>query len=245
MGKTRRCTGCKTPLLEHTFGKPGKSCSGPEQFPDVSVVEEDTAFPSQPIEDEQQETIEATLDSLLGAVKSLTIGLKEVQADNQQLRALLTDQSPIKEVPVPSTSTGGETASGVTLPELRAMQDLSQQADRRVAQLRLADSSASDSDHDEVEPPAHVRAKDTSASNGGGKSLKSGKESKITTTVLYPQLWPHSFLSLTNARRDIKYDELTLEEFVAGYRQILQSPDITEMERSARLKHLVSLMYFA
>ena len=114
MGKTRRCTGCKTPLPGHTFGKPGKSCSGPEQFPDVSVVEEDTAFPSQPIEDEPQETIEVTLASLLGAVKSLTTGLKEVQADNQQLCALLTNQSPIKEVPVPSTSTGGATASGVT-----------------------------------------------------------------------------------------------------------------------------------
>ena len=40
-------------------------------------------------------------------------------------------------------------------------------------------------------------------------------------------------------------DDLTLEEFVAGYGQILQSPDLTEMERSARLKHLVSLIYFA
>ena len=129
MGKTRRCTGCKTPLPGHTFGKPGTSCSGPEQFSDVSVVEEDTAFPSQPIEDEPQETIEVNLASLLGAVKSLTTGLKEVQADNQQLCALLTNQSPIKEVPVPSTSTGGATASGVTLPKLRAMQVSSQQAD--------------------------------------------------------------------------------------------------------------------
>ena len=96
-----------------------------------------------------------------------------------------------------------------------------------------------------VEPTAYVRTKDKSASNGGGKSSKSGKESRITTIVLYPQLWPHSFLSLTNARRDIKYDDLTLEEFFAGYGQILQSPDIAEMERSARLRHLVSLMYFA
>ena len=116
---------------------------------------------------------------MLGAVQSLTAGLKEVQADNQKLRALLTHQSPIKEVPVPSTSTGGATAPGVPLPELRAMQDLSQQADRRVAQLGLADSSDSDSDHDEVEPSTHVRAKDKSASNGGGKSFKSGKESKL------------------------------------------------------------------
>ena len=245
MGKTRCCIGCKTPLSEHTFGKPGKSCSGPEPFPDGSVVDEDTAFPSQSLEDEPQETIKATLASLLGAVKSLTTGLKEVKADNQQLRALLTNQSLLKEVPVPSMSTGGVTASGVTLPELRAMQDLSQQADRRIAQLGLADSSTSDSDHDEVEPPVHVRAKDSSVSTGVVKSLKSGKESKITTTVLYPQLWPHSFLSLTNARRDIKYDDLTLEEFVAGYGQILQSPDLLEMEHSARLKHLVSLVYFA
>ena len=89
MNKTRRCTGCKTLLSEHTFGKPGKGCSGPEEFPDVSVVEGATAFPSQPIEDEPHETIEATLASLLGAVQSLTTGLKEVQADNQQLRALL------------------------------------------------------------------------------------------------------------------------------------------------------------
>ena len=141
MGKTRRCTGCKTPLSEHTFGKPAKSCSGPEPFPDVSVVDEDTAFPSQSIEDELLETINATLASLLGAVKSLTTGLKEVQADNQQLRALLTNKSPLKEVPIPSTSTGGARASGVTLPELHTTQDLSQQADRRVAQLGLVDSS--------------------------------------------------------------------------------------------------------
>ena len=160
MGKTRHCTGCKMPISEHTFGKLGKRSSWAEQFPDVSVVAEDTDFPSQPIEDELHKTIEATLASLLGAVKSLTTGLKEVQADNQQLCALLTNQSPIKEVPVPSTSTGGAMASGVPLPDLCAMQDLSQQADRHIAQLGLADFSDSDSDNDEVElsaPKTHVR----------------------------------------------------------------------------------------
>ena len=43
----------------------------------------------------------------------------------------------------------------------------------------------------------------------------------------------------------IKCDDLTLEGFVAGYGQILQSRNLPEMERSARLKHLVSLVYFA
>ena len=69
MGKTRHCTGCKMPISEHTFGKLGKRSSWAEQFPDVSVVAEDTAFPSQPIEDELHKTIEATLASLLGEVK--------------------------------------------------------------------------------------------------------------------------------------------------------------------------------
>ena len=46
------------------------------------------------------------------------------------------------------------------------------------------------------------------------------------TTVLYPQLWLHSFLSLTNAHCDITYDDLALAEFFDGYGQILQSPDI-------------------
>ena len=72
------------------------------------------------------------------------------------------------------------------------MQELSQQADLRVAQLGLVDSSDSDSDHDEGEPSTLVRVKDKTASNVGGKSLKSGKESKITTTVLFSQLCPHT-----------------------------------------------------
>ena len=62
------------------------------------------------------------------------------------------------------------------------------------------------------------------------------------TTVLYPQLWPHSFLSLMNARRDIN---------VRGVRCWLRTnPPIPRhcgdsARRSAQLKHLVSLMYFA
>ena len=62
---------------------------------------------------------------------------------------------------------------------------------------------------------------------------------------MYPQSWPHCYLSITQGRRDVKYEELKLEEFVAGYGQILLSPDLSEAERSSRLKHLVSLMYFS
>ena len=72
------------------------------------------------------------------------------------------------------------------------MKDLSQQADRCISQLGLTVSTDSESDHDDVDASAHVHPKQKSASSGAGKSLKSGKESNIMTTVLYPQLWPHS-----------------------------------------------------
>ena len=70
------------------------------------------------------------------------------------------------------------------------MKDLSQQANRRVSQFGLAVSTDSESDHDDVDASVHVRPKQKSVSSGAGKSLKSGKESKITTTILYLQLWP-------------------------------------------------------
>ena len=88
--------------------------------------------------------------------------------------------------------------SAVTLPELRAMARLSRKADQQVAQLELADSSASTSDSDgddsDLQSPLSTKAKIAHAH--GGKSLKSGKEAKITSTVLYPQL----LLSQHNSR---------------------------------------------
>ena len=125
------------------------------------------------------------------------------------------------------------------------MAHLSQKADRHVAQLGLDTSSSSSSDSDEQDSEIPLRKTDKRSHAHTGKSLKSGKEAKITSTVLYPQSWPHCYLSITHGRRDVKYEELTLAEFVAGYGQILLSPDLSEVERSSPLKHLVSLMYFS
>jgi len=80
--------------------------------------------------------------------------------------------------------------------------------------------------------------------NHPGK-LKSGKEAKITSMVLVLQHWPHSYLLLSQAKCHVKYEELTIDEFVAGYGQILLSPQLSQPEVPARLRHLVSLMYFA
>lgn len=129
----------------------------------------------------------------------------------------------------------------MTLPKLRAMTDLSKTVDQRVEQLNLlpSDDSGTDDEGDnlkqsavESSPPSHP-----------GK-LKSGRKAKATSDVLYPQRWPHSFLCLTRAQREFKYEELILAEFVAGYVQVL-CKDISPLEWAAREKHQVSSMYFA
>ena len=140
--------------------------------------------------------------------------------DNKNLRALVEKKKPADctSVSPPTLSDGDDVAqvskpvSAVTLPELRAMAmaHLSQKVDCHVAQLGLASSSASSSDLDdqrsEIQSP--LRKTDKRSHAHTGKSLKSGKEAKITSTGLYPQSWPHCYLSITLCLRDLKYEEL-------------------------------------
>ena len=58
------------------------------------------------------------------------------------------------------------------------------------------------------------------------KRLKSRKTAKITSRIRHPQIWPHSELSLLYVSKNISYDELTIEEFTAGYCSILRSSSI-------------------
>ena len=61
--------------------------------------------------------------------------------------------------------------------------------------------------------------------------------------MVFPQLWPHSQLSLAYVSKDKSYDELTIAEFSAGYTSILKLPSISDSERNARLDHFIGLMY--
>ena len=88
-----------------------------------------------------------------------------------------------------------------TLPELRAMTDLAKTADRREEQLNLlpSDDSGTDDEGDNLKQSSV----ESSTPSRPGK-LKSGREAKATSDVLYPQTWPHSFLCLTRAQREVK-----------------------------------------
>ena len=228
----------------HSFGKPGKFCTGPpgsQNGSDVASVSSGTNVPG--------ETSQDVLKSLIEVVNNLTTEVKVLKDEGKQLRALVQPASSASEAPPPRLQCRASAPSTrVTLPELRAMEDLRERVEQRVDLLGLVDSESEDSDTASSPGRRTATAQAASAPSARASTsgkLKSGKEAKLTSTVLFPQMWPHSFLCLTRAQREVKYEDLTLPEFVAGYTQILQSQDISPHESAARLPHLVSLMYFA
>ena len=63
--------------------------------------------------------------------------------------------------------------------------------------------------------------------------------------MVCPQLWPHSELNIAACSKDITYDKLSLEEFVAGYTTILHSRSLSPKEKQVHEEHLIHLMYLA
>ena len=182
------------------------------------------------------------MKSLVASVQLLSNEMQSIREENKELRALMTKPTPISDKQDKQDKQAPVVSPQVTLPELRAMADLVKTVDRRVDQFGLLASDDSESEN-EGEPSQHSTIKPSSSSRPG--KLKSGREAKPTTDVLYPQLWPQSFLCLTRAQREVKYDDLTMAEFVAGYAQILLSKNVSALEHTERQRHLVSLMYFA
>ena len=77
----------------------------------------------------------------------------------------------------------------------------------------------------------------------GNPCLKAGETIKLTSQVIFPQLWPHSQVGLVYLSQDKGYKELTIAEFSAGYASILQLPSISDTERNTRLDHFIGLIY--
>ena len=243
MGRTSCCSGCNIPKSEHTFAKASKDCQGaprPDETDEVLSVTGPVSGLT------TLDSIQETLASLAGAVQSLTTDVQSLKRDNQALRDKVEDSKDSQLSPSSAAIHPPAIPSRVTLPELRDMKDLVSQVDSRVSQLGMLLESSDESDGENNASHAELNG---SAATGkqpqnAGK-LKSGKEARVTCTVHYPQLWPHRHLTFLHHKRETCYEDLTLEEFDAGYGEILQSPDITDHEKTACLRHLVSLMYFA
>ena len=81
----------------------------------------------------------------------------------------------------------------------------------------------------------------TAASTGKGqKSPRDAPTRRIKSTVL----WPNHFVTRSSTSF-VKYDNLTLEEFVLGMVRIIRLPEISTVERAARLQHLENIMVSA
>merc|ERR1711974_221005 len=71
---------------------------------------------------------------------------------------------------------------------------------------------------------------------------KSGKNEKLTSSVKYPQKWPHSQLGQQFVNKSKKYEDLSVAEFGAGYAAILIKTKDAK-KRMHQLKHFEHLMY--
>ncbi|EDO35035.1 predicted protein [Nematostella vectensis] len=135
MPREKKCPGCKKPVNDHDFGVPGKHCDGPGGVPEIrgnSTTRNDEL-----------------LNSLASAVQTLTAEVQSLKADHASSRQ--SHSLPPSDVASSSRSSkdvSPRRATTVTLPELRAMDDLADAADRRVAHVLPIASSESDEEAD-------------------------------------------------------------------------------------------------
>ena len=114
--------------------------------------------------------------------------------------------------------------SSLVVEDLRKMPSLTEKVDKKLSAFGLKDddqaSSSGDDDEDSEDEDSEAIKKQRGKH---AKRVKSGKTGKITSRIRHPQIWPHSQLSLLYVTKNISYDELTIEEFMAGYCAILSS----------------------
>jgi hypothetical protein len=169
--------------------------------------------------------------------------LEQMVIDNKRLEAIVLGTPvvhPSKKGKFSNTKRK-EIASRLAIDDPRQMEELSRAAehDLRKFGANLSDCNTEDETDNE---------RSWKASHNSGKratKLRSGKTARITTCGVKPQIWPHSELSLCYVSKDVVYDELIIEEFVAGYSTILSHPKINASEQQASLQHLTRLMYLA
>ena len=254
--RKRRCPGCKEALSEHAFGPASSRCAGPpntdnsasdndsvlEVVEDIDVPSTHDAVPDTDdaivLQQQRNEQLREELETLRRQQELLALEEKGASLEAQVKEAKAKSAS--KTLKSRSGTNATARSNRHTLDDLRGNEHLQDRVDRHLAKLDFHDSSSSSSDDDDS------RASGRQRSVAIGKSLKSGKTVKPTSRVLHPQLWPHSELnSASRPLKDLTYDKLCIEEFVAGYTSILHAGDIAASEKRAREAHLIHLMYLA
>ena len=76
------------------------------------------------------------------------------------------------------------------------------------------------------------------------KSKKSGINAKASDRVKNPQKWPHSHLQFEHVNKQLKFDELNFQLFVAGELEIISDSDLSSTEKNGRVALLKKLVYY-
>ena len=152
-----------------------------------------------------------------------------------------------------SASQSKKSKHETTTADLRSMSDVVARVDKLMdkKKLNFKNSSSSNSDTESTSSSASINSKSSSdgekqtrkKEKSEEKKKKSGKESKLTSDVKFPQTWPHSTLKFHFVGKEKKYDDLSLAEFCAGSMSILKT--CKSSEKKARIQHMEELMYLA
>ena len=196
-------------------------------------------------EDKREDKLKQEMDQY-ALLRQINEKMERMEEENKRLEALVKGTPPTRSRKQQSSKKTREpSASSIVLDDLRQMEELSRAADKELQKFGADisnESSQSNSSDDEIDDK---KGRTKTKKSGKKHKLKSGKTAKITTRVVNPQIWPHSELSLSYVSKDVGYDDLTIEEFVAGFTTIMSLPQTTALEGRARLKHLTRLMYLA
>jgi len=184
---------------------------------------------------------------LSSAMEALNKKVEQLMAENKRLeKAIFGPPTEPAKARKPAKQKSVEGARAMNLEDLRAMGGVQRMAERDMERYGAMDQSSDSDSNTERDDSDGSADKDRRRKGKHSKAkLKSGKTAKITSRVVNPQVWPHSELSLSYVTKNVRYDELTMEEFVAGYSSILSRPRISPVEKEARITHLTRLMYLA
>ncbi len=229
-GRQYMCTSCNTKHSAPT----GRRCpyTATQEQDDVLAEEYDVVHaPPRDTPDDSLSNISEDEERSGGGLHDTVAALTSTVTDLvREVAALKTANSPRAVAGNPAASAArperdqSSVIPDVSLATLRRMQPLNSRVDALMEPL----------------VPAAVHA----ASDG--KSCVKSPRDAPTRRIIRSILWPNQMVTrLGGAGASLRYDELTLPEFVLGSVKIVRLPELPPGEISARLSHLDSVMTLA
>ena len=149
----------------------------------------------------------------------------------------------------------GKDRPKIDINSLRKMAPLRRKASKELKKLGLVEISESETETGESsESDTNLQDSSSDESPKSNKryiklkknrKIKSGITAKSSDTVINRQRYPHAQLRFDYVSKNISYDKLEMNLFVAGELEIISSSRIKKGEKKARISLLKKLMYLS